>query len=407
MNFIYISPNFPERYFQFVKELRARGMNVLCIGDTPYTALLPELKESATEYYWLPTLSDYEAVLNACRFFEKKYGKIDYLESNNEWWLTQDARLRKDLGITTGLLPEDMNAIKAKSAMKQAFSRAGVKTMRYVLVDGPKDLEKAKKFVEEVGYPVFVKPDVGVGASDSYSIKTEERLLEFLSKELPETYIMEEYIDGSIVSFDGCCDSNSNVVFCCTDHFPVAVAITVNEKLDNFYWNTPFELPMQDVDPVAFEKAGRAVVKSFGIKKRLFHIEFFVLKSDRPGLAKKGEFIALECNMRCPGGNTPDLMNYANSVSLHAIYADVIAYDENRQAMNLEKYYAFAVSRKDCMKYAHSHEDICNLFKSQLMVSGRYPHGISEVMGDQYYYGKFKTYEEGLKFQSYVQEYLS
>ena len=404
MNFIFISPNFPDRYFQFVKELRARGMNVLCIGDTPYADINPELKTSATEYYWLPSLSDYNAILGACRFYEKKYGKIDYLESNNEWWLVQDAKLRKDLGITTGLLPEDMEAIKAKSAMKEAFSRAGVKTMRYVLLDGPKDLEKAKKFIEQVGYPVFVKPNVGVGANDSFKIKDEKKLLEFLSKDLPETYIMEEYIDGSIVSFDGCCDSNSNVVFCCTDHFPTPVADIVNNDLEFYYWNNPFELPMFDIDAVAFEKAGRAVVKSFGIKKRLFHIEFFVLRSDKPGFAKKGEFVALECNMRCPGGNTPDLMDYGNSISLFAVYADVIAYDENRQNNNYEKYYAFSVCRKDKNSYKHSHSDICNAFKNELMVSGRYPKGIAEVMGDTYYFGKFKKFEDGMRFQAFIQE---
>ncbi|MCQ2772745.1 MAG: carbamoylphosphate synthase large subunit, partial [Bacilli bacterium] len=77
MNFIFISPNFPIRYYLWVKALRAKGMNVLCVGDTPYASLTPELRESATEYYWLKDLNNYEDVLNACRFFEKKYGHID------------------------------------------------------------------------------------------------------------------------------------------------------------------------------------------------------------------------------------------------------------------------------------------------------------------------------------------
>lgn len=403
MNFIFISPNFPTRYYLWVKALRAKGMNVLCVGDTPYNAITPELREAATEYYWLPDLNKYDDVLKACRFFESKYGHIDYLESNNEWWLENDAKIRQELNID-GLRPIDMHAIKAKSAMKEAFSRAGVKVMRYVLVNGPEDLEKAKEFISQVGYPVFVKPDVGVGASESFSIKNEERLNEFLSKPLSETYIMEEFIDGYIVSFDGVCNSKSECVFYTTDHFPTPVDKIVNNNVDYIYWNNPFTLSMPDIDKEAFEKAGKAVVKSFGIKKRCFHIEFFVLKADRPGLAKKGEFIALECNMRCPGGNTPDLMNYANSVSIYDIYADVIAYDENRQDMTKEKYYAFAVDRKDCNKYFHPQSEVFAKYGSAISFSGRYPKGIAEVMGDEFYYARFKTYEEGIEFSNFVQK---
>jgi carbamoylphosphate synthase large subunit len=73
-----------------------------------------------------------------------------------------------------------------------------------------------------VGYPVFVKPNVGVGANDSYALHNEAELQKFLAKKLPECYIMEEYINGFIVSFDGVCDSHSDVVFCTSDHFMTA-----------------------------------------------------------------------------------------------------------------------------------------------------------------------------------------
>ena len=37
-NFIFISPNFPTNYWQFCRELKNNGMNVLGIGDQPYDA---------------------------------------------------------------------------------------------------------------------------------------------------------------------------------------------------------------------------------------------------------------------------------------------------------------------------------------------------------------------------------
>ena len=46
MNFIFISPNFPTNYWQFCRELKNNGMNVLGIGDAPYDELLTAAKKN-------------------------------------------------------------------------------------------------------------------------------------------------------------------------------------------------------------------------------------------------------------------------------------------------------------------------------------------------------------------------
>ena len=45
-NFIFLSPNFPENYWQFCRELKRNGLRVLGIGDCPYGDLRPELRDS-------------------------------------------------------------------------------------------------------------------------------------------------------------------------------------------------------------------------------------------------------------------------------------------------------------------------------------------------------------------------
>ena len=184
--------------------------------------------------------------------------------------------------------------------------------------------------------------------------------------------------------------------------FPIPIDIIVNEGLDENYWDIPFDLKMNDINAKEFEKVGRQVVKAFGIRQRVFHIEFFVLSKDKEGLGKKGEFVALECNMRAPGGYTPDLIDYGNSVSIYEIYADVIAYDENRQDMSLPKYYAMASHRKDTLQYAHSLDEVYARFGSHIKMSGRYPANIACVMGDVYIYATFKTLEEAEEFDAFV-----
>ena len=190
-NIIFISPNFPTNYWQFCKELKNNGMNVLGIGEAPYDELKPELRDSLNEYYKVGSLENYDEVYRAVAFFTFKYGRIDWLESNNEYWLEKDAQLRTDFNITSGFQVSDMERIKHKSKMKAYYEAAGIPVARYYMVE---TLEGCREFLAKVGYPVVVKPDNGVGAAATYKLSNDEELVNFFEsypKDVP--YIMEEF----------------------------------------------------------------------------------------------------------------------------------------------------------------------------------------------------------------------
>ena len=210
MNFIFVSPQFPRTYWHFCDRLKRNGVNVLGIGDTPYEHLRPELKAALTEYYYLPNLNDYDAAFRAVAFFSFKYGKIDWLESNNEFWLEQDARLRTDFHITTGEQFANIGRIKNKSAMKAYYAQAGVPTARLHKVT---DLAAAKNFITQVGYPVIVKPDVGVGANDTFKLENDAHLENFFATLPAVPYVMEEFITGDICSYDAILNDRSEPLF--------------------------------------------------------------------------------------------------------------------------------------------------------------------------------------------------
>ena len=80
MNFVFISPHFPKHYWNFCDRLHKNGVNVLGIGDCPYDALDKRLKDSLTEYYFVPDLSDYDQMYRAVAYFAFKHGKIDWAD---------------------------------------------------------------------------------------------------------------------------------------------------------------------------------------------------------------------------------------------------------------------------------------------------------------------------------------
>ena len=142
MNFVFISPQFPQSYWNFCDRLKARGVNVLGIGDTPYDELSGELRACLTEYYRVDSLEDYDQVYRAMAFLTFKHGRIDWVESNNEYWLSQDARLRDDFNIKTGMGVAEVANVRRKSAMKKFYHDAGVPAARWHLID---DLESGMR----------------------------------------------------------------------------------------------------------------------------------------------------------------------------------------------------------------------------------------------------------------------
>ncbi len=393
MNFIFISPNFPRTYQHFVSELKNAGVNVLGIGDEPYVNLSDELKSSLKEYCFVSDMNRVDWMINTINYLQNKYGPIDFIESNNEYWLHNDAIYREWFNVPNGLRPNELAVRQAKSTMKKFFKRAGVKTARYILVSS---LKKSLNFVKEVGYPVFAKPDSGVGASDTFKIHNEKELRHFHSLDLKETYIMEEFLDGYITSFDGIADARSKVAICFNETFPTPIAEVVSKNKDVYY----YAKTKMDLD---FYMMGTRVVKAFKLKQRCFHIEFFVLNKDKAGLGKKGDIIGLEANLRSPGGNTSDLLNLTSNISYYKTYADVIVgnkicpiFESNRIAVS--------VNRKHEFDYLHNDKEIKQLFGEHIIEHDTYPEAFRAAMGDEYYFAVFTKDKDVKTFVKFVQE---
>ena len=394
MNFVFISPNFPQTYWNFCERLRRRGVNVLGIGDAPYESLSPELKDNLTEYYHVSSMEDYDQPFRAVAWFSHKYGKIDWLESNNEYWLELDARLRTDFNITTGVQMKDIAKFKSKAAQKIYYAKGHVPTARQHKVTTP---EEAKAFLQEVGYPVIVKPEVGVGAEATYKVGNDAELNAFFAVKPAVPYVMEEFVTGDIYSYDAICDSHGKPLFESSAHFPPSVMDIVNGNLDMPYYVLP-EVPDQ------LRERGRATLKAFGVKSRFVHFEFFRLTKARKGLGEVGDFVGLETNMRPAGGYTPDMMNYAHSTDVYTIWADMVVSDKRLRPESGDDHWCVYYGRRDNHTYTHSHEDVWARYGGQIAMCDRIPAAIAPDLGDRMYMAHVRSEQELQEYLKYLSE---
>ena len=393
MNFIFISPHFPHTYWEFCNRLKQNGVTVLAIADVPYESLPDKLKESLTEYYRVDSMEDYDQMYRAVAFFAFKYGKIDWIESNNEYWLEQDARLRSDFNVTTGIDFNHILRIKKKSQMKTYYAKGNIPTARQIKASEGEDA--VRQFAALTGYPVIAKPNIGVGASHTHKIHNEEELSAFFRLTQPiSNYVVEEFITGEICSYDAVIDSHGNPLFESMTVWPPSIMDIVNKQLDLSYY-------VDKSMPDQLRDYGRRTVKAFGVWSRFVHLEFFRLYRKHEGLGDVGDFVALEVNMRPAGGYTPDMINFAHSTDIYKIWADMVAFDENRTSQGEQYYCAFA-SRRDIYEYVHSHDDILAKYGDRMVMCERMPELFKAAMGQQMYTVKLNTTEELAEFVDYV-----
>ncbi|MBZ2115730.1 ATP-grasp domain-containing protein [Streptococcus gordonii] len=366
MNYIVISPYYPQNFQQFTIELANQGINVLGIGQEPYDQLDQPLKDALTEYFRVENLENIDEVKRAVAFLFYKHGPIDRIESHNEFWLEQDAQLREQFNVF-GAKPKDLKKTKFKSEMKKLFKKAGVPVVPGQVV---KTLSGVDLAVNKLGLPLIAKPDNGVGAAATFKLETKEDVEHFKSEWDQETvYFFEKFVQsGEICTFDGLVDKDGQIVFSTTfdyAHTPLDLMIY---KMDNSYY------VLKDMDP-KLRAYGEAIVKTFGMKERFFHIEFF-----RDG----DDYVAIEYNNRPAGGFTIDVYNYAHSIDLYKGYASIVA-GEPFPATHMEPQFCLATSRRASTNYAYAEADLLEKYRDNFKVKKDMPAAFAELQGDYLY----------------------
>ena len=391
MNYVFISPAYPVTCVQFCDRLNGLGVTVLGIGDVPYDDLSDQLKQALTEYYYVNTLEDYDQVYRAVAFFIHKYGRIDWLESLNEYWLRTDARLRTDFNIAVGTREDRIEELVSKSRMKDIFIKAGIPTARQHIVS---DYESGSAFAAKVGYPVIVKPDIGVGANGAMKIETEAELADFYQDLPDEPYVMEEFLSGDICTYDAVIDSNGEPLFESLCTYPPVIDAVSNDE--NIHYFTRPDMPEQ------LRVLGRKTVKAFHADRRFVHFEFINLTKDYAGIGKAGDFAVMEVNMRPAGGHDPDMMNYSQSIDVFQIYAEMVAHDRRFVSESGTKYYCAYASRKDGHSFVHSHEEVMERYQDSIVMQEEMPPVDWPSMGRYVYMAKFTEQEEMDEYFRYV-----
>ena len=385
MNYLLVSPNFPISQEFFAKGLKEKGINVLGVGSESYDALSQTLKDNLLEYFRVNDLEDYEEVFRAVAFLTYKHGKIDRIESNDEYWLELDARLREDFNVY-GVKPKQLELTKYKSKMKTMFKEAGARVAKGYAANNKEELNGILKKLE---LPLIAKPDNGVGSANTYKLLTQRDVEEFINEWNEKvSYFFEEFVEnGVLCTYDGLINQHGDIVFETSFIYTQPTLDLVNNGLD--YAN----IIEPNIDP-KLKELGQRIVYKFGMRERFFHIEFFRLPDS--------EYIALEYNNRIAGGTCIDLYNYSYNISLYEIYADVVL-DKKIKDIVTNKY-TLSLSRRNRYQYKNSLEDIKAKYSYSIRMITTVPEVFSAAMGNTIIIISVENKEQITEVMNYVHE---
>lgn len=365
MNVLVLSPAFPPHIERFCAALRARGVTVLGVGDDGPERLTPGLRACLAEYLHLPGMWNYDELRDGVAGLIARHGEIHRLDSLMEHWLGHEGRLRDDFGVP-GLGFAATTRQRSKSGMAEIYRAAGIPCPPGARVEGADDLRRAAR---EFGLPLVLKPDTGSGAAATFAVRTGEALEGALARPLGG-YLAQPFIDGDIVTFDGLTNADGEVVFATSHAYDSGIMEVLTGHLDGHYYS------LREI-PGDLEAVGRRAVAAFDVRERFFHQEFF----RRPD----GALVALEMNLRPPGGYTTDMMSYACEFDVYALWARVVTGDRCEGFRYERRFHTAHAGRRRERRYLHPHEEVVRALGDTLASFRAMPRAFAETMGDDAY----------------------
>ena len=202
MNVVILSPHFPPNYHHF------------CVAWTAGGRDRPRHRRRAATTSCDPSCNCLDGVLPRRRrarlrpiaagvaYLTFRHGKMDRLESHNEFWLETDARLRTDFNIP-GIKNDRLTDIKAKSRMKARYIAAGVPVARGAVA---RSWSRRALFIAEIGYPVVRLNRISAWARPTPTASMTTSSLSASSTSSPRSTTSGGVHQWRHLSFDGLAD---------------------------------------------------------------------------------------------------------------------------------------------------------------------------------------------------------
>ncbi len=239
----------------------------------------------------------------------KRIGNVYRIVTAQETLLAAVAEANEALGLHA-MSSEVVARTLDKSQLKSTLRRAGVTTPRDKTINHAED---ARRFVEEVGFPIVLKPLNGSGALTTFRVTTEEELSHVLEIVTPPV-IVETYVDGQELCFDTVTIANEPQCYSVCCYNPPILDALEDAAIQ---WRCVMPRDLTAYKP--FIEQGLAAVRALQVGNAITHMEGFIDASGPAGF--------IDATLRPAGARIGPMFGFAHDIDPYRVWARVAVDD--------------------------------------------------------------------------------
>jgi hypothetical protein len=322
---VFVAPRFLQNTNRFVEAFAALPTVTLSVVSLdPAEAIPAPLRPRIAGHYRVNNAYDGEELTVAVRAISRGVGKVDRLAGALEELQLPLAQVRDALDIE-GIRSDVARNFRDKDRMKDVLREHGVPVARSGLAHSP---EALRKFIQEVGFPVIVKPQAGLGARATFRINSLEELVALERRQGAASASAPLQVEEFVRARERTCETVTvkgvPVWRSSTRYLPSPLKVLETP------WIQYCVLLPREEDDEEFKRFqpvnSKALAALFGSSATtaagtaLTHMEWF-LRDD-------GQSLVNEVGVRPPGVQIVPLMSLAHETNFWADWAKLIALDE-------------------------------------------------------------------------------
>ncbi len=301
MNVVFVAPYLGRHMVHCIDLLSQMDVRLGIISHQAADQMPKAIRARLDGHFRIDNALDAGQLTIATRAFAKDWGRVDRLVGYLEQMQVQLADTRDRLGIE-GMGGEVARNFRDKNRMKEVLRKAGVPVARQRLIKRAGD---ALSFVEEVGYPVVLKPVDGMGSKATLRANSDSELFQALNTLMPRPDApvqCEEFVTGEEHTCETAMVDGKPVYRSSTYYLPGPLKV-----LENPWMQYCVLLPREQPEHVKrFAPVNTAALRALGMTSGLSHMEWF-LRAD-------GSPVVSEVGARPPGVNIMQLNSLVSGV---------------------------------------------------------------------------------------------
>lgn len=286
-----------------------KKLDGVCLLGICERAPQTDLAEVFTDLLCVEDAHDAEQLIAAARELIKKHGSLEQIVTVQETLLKAVAEANEALGLQ-GMSAATVRRALDKSCLKRILEQAGIRTARDKLITDSND---ARRFVEEVGFPIVLKPLGGSGGLATWCIRSAEQLelaLTLMQPSVENAVLAEDYLCGEELCIDTITIANEPRF-----HSVCCYRPSILEALENpqVQWSCimPRDItcePFRD-----FIRQGLAAVRALAVGNAMTHMEGFLLEDGGPSFT--------DATLRPAGARIGPMLSFAYDIDASLAWA--------------------------------------------------------------------------------------